>query len=79
MTLEEIKEKVNVSLAEEFEIEESLLTPDANIKTTLKLDSLSIIDLIAIIEDTFSIKTEVAEIKQIATLGDLYGYIQSKL
>lgn len=79
MTLEEIKDKVNASLAEEFEIEDSLLTPDANIKTTLKLDSLSIIDLIAIVEDTFSIKTDVAEIKQVATLGDLYNYIQSKM
>lgn len=79
MTLEEIKDKVNTSLAEEFEIEDSLLTPDANIKTTLKLDSLSIIDLIAIVEDTFSIKTDVAEIKKVATLGDLYSYIQSKM
>lgn len=79
MTLEEIKDKVNTSLAEEFEIEDSLLTPDANIKTTLKLDSLSIIDLIAIVEDTFSIKTDVAEIKKVATLGDLYNYIQSKM
>ncbi|MCQ2058912.1 MAG: phosphopantetheine-binding protein [Bacteroidaceae bacterium] len=79
MTIEEISEKVNTSLAEEFEIEQSLLTPDANIKTTLKLDSLSIIDLVAIVEDTFSIKTDAQEIKKIATLGDLYSYIQSKL
>ena len=41
MTRESIIEQVNAILAEEFEIDQDLFTPDANVKETLSLDSLS--------------------------------------
>ena len=46
MTREEIIEQVNSMLAEEFEVEESEFTPDANLKETLQLDSINLVDLI---------------------------------
>ena len=46
MTREEIIEKVNSLLAEEFEVEESEFAPDANLKETLSLDSINLVDLI---------------------------------
>ena len=45
MTRNEIIEQVNELLAGEFEVEVSDITPDANIKETLSLDSLSLVDL----------------------------------
>ena len=41
MTRESIIEQVNAILAEEFEIDQDLFTPNANVKETLSLDSLS--------------------------------------
>ncbi|MBQ5524804.1 MAG: acyl carrier protein, partial [Paludibacteraceae bacterium] len=49
-------EKVNNILSEEFEVEVSEMTPDANIKQTLQLDSLSIVDMVALIENEFQVK-----------------------
>ena len=40
MTREEIIAEINAELAEEFEIDESAITPDAPIYQTLELDSL---------------------------------------
>ena len=40
MTKQEITEKVNALLVEEFEIAEELLTPEASLKEDLEIDSL---------------------------------------
>lgn len=77
MTREEIIALVNSTLAEEFEVEESTLTPDANIKETLELDSLSLVDLVAVIEHTFKVKIPTAELPTVKTFTQLYDYIES--
>ncbi len=79
MTKAEITSKVNALLAEEFEVEESVITPDANIKKTLELDSLSLVDLVALIDNEFGIKTNGAEISKVGTFGELYDFIESKI
>ena len=79
MTREEIVEKVNALLAEEFEVDEANFAPDANIKIkeTLSLDSLSLVDLVAVIQQTYKIKIPVSELKTIQTFDNLYDYILS--
>lgn len=79
MTRENIIDKVNALLAEEFEIESTLFTPDANVKDTLSLDSLSLVDLVAIIQHTYKIKIPVADLREIKTFNNLYDYIESHL
>ncbi len=79
MTREEIIEQVNSLLAEEFEVESSAFEPEANVKETLSLDSLSLVDLVAIIQHTYKVKIPVADLKQIQTFNDLYNYIESHL
>lgn len=79
MTRNEIIEKVNSLLSEEFEVDSTLFNPDANIRETLSLDSLSLVDLVAIIQQTYKIKIHVAELKNIHTFTDLYDYIESHL
>ena len=53
MTREDIVEKVNALLAEEFEVDAEEFVPDANVRDTLSLDSLSLVDLVAIIQQTY--------------------------
>ena len=79
MTRNEIVEKVNALLAEEFEVDAADFATDANIKETLSLDSLSLVDLVAIIQQTYKIKIPVAELKTIQTFDNLYDYIESHL
>ncbi len=75
-TREEIIAQVNSLLAEEFEVEESEFTPDANLKETLQLDSINLVDLIALVQVTYKITIPVNELKQIQTFNNLYDYIE---
>lgn len=77
MTREEIISRINPRIAEEFELEESVITPDAVIYDTLDLDSISLIDLVGIVQALFRIKLEKNELEQIKTFNDLYDYIES--
>lgn len=71
----ELIEKVNTLLSEEFEVETDVMTEDANIKQSLQLDSLSIVDMVALIENEFGVKIKPAEVSQLTTFGKLYDYI----
>lgn len=79
MTREDIIAKINSVLAEEFEVEESVITPDAIIKDALALDSLSLVDLVALIQYTYKIKIPAEDLPKIKTFNDLYDYIESHL
>lgn len=76
MTRNEIIEKVNALLAEEFEVNTEAFTPDANVKDTLSLDSLSLVDLVALIQQNYRVRIPVADLRQIQTFSDLYNYIE---
>ncbi|MBP5196748.1 MAG: acyl carrier protein [Bacteroidaceae bacterium] len=77
MTREDIIAKVQSTLAEEFEVEESVITDDAVIYDTLQLDSLSLVDLVAVIQYTFKVKIPVEDLPKVKTFKDLYDYIES--
>ncbi|MBO4753337.1 MAG: acyl carrier protein [Bacteroidales bacterium] len=79
MTREEIIDQVKEVLAEEFEVEQDVMTDDAVIKDTLELDSLSLVDLVAVIEHTFKVKIPAADLPTVKTFAQLYDYIESHL
>ena len=79
MTREEVIAQVNSLLAEEFEIEESEFAPEANLKETLGLDSINLVDLIALVQMTYKITIPVEDLKQIKTFNNLYDYIEQHL
>lgn len=69
------KESLNQAIAEEFEIEVSDITPDAPIKETLDLDSLSLLDLVAVVEGETGIKLSGTEAVKLVTFQALYDYL----
>ena len=77
MTREDLVKQVNSVLAEEFEVEESTFAPEANLKDTLNLDSLSLVDLVAVIQYTYKLKIPVEDLRKIDTFNDLYDYLDS--
>ncbi len=77
MTREEIIEKVADTLSEEFEVEKDVITPDAVIYDTLELDSLSLVDLVAVVQYTFKVKIPNTDLPNVKTFNDLYDYIES--
>lgn len=79
MTQIEIAEKIIPFLAEEFEIEATLIKPEANMRETLQLDSLDYIDLVVVIESNFSFKVELGDFQDLITFNDFYCYVDSKI
>ncbi|MDD7089148.1 MAG: acyl carrier protein [Bacteroidales bacterium] len=75
----ELIQKINAAMAEEFEVEESVFAPEADIKSTLELDSLSLVDLVALVESNFGIKINGADIAKIRNFGALYDLIYEKV
>ena len=79
MTREEIVKQVNSLLAEEFEVNATNFTPDANVKETLNLVSLSLVDLVALVQQTYKVKIPASDLRGIQTFNNLYDYIESHL
>ena len=74
-----IIEKIKGFLVEEFEVEASKISPDANLKETLELDSLDYIDLVVVIESNFGFKVKPEDFISIVTFQNFYDYVISRV
>ena len=79
MTREEIISTVKEFLSEEFEVEKSIIEPQANLKETLDLDSLDYVDLVVVIEENFGFKVTGEDFVGVATFDDFYSLVEKKL
>ncbi len=79
MTMQEIIERTNSFLVEEFEAEVSLIKPDASLKEVLDLDSLDYIDLVVALESSFHFKVQPGDFSPLVTFQDFYNYIQDQI
>lgn len=76
---EQIVEKINDFLIDEFEVEAEDISPEANLKETLELDSLDFVDLVVAIESNFGVKLVGEDFINVTTLQDFYNLIENKL
>ncbi len=79
MTRNDIIAQVNDLLANEFEVSTDVMTPEANIKETLELDSLSLVDMVALVQVNYKVNIPAADLPKIKTFNDLYDYIESHI
>lgn len=79
MNKEEIIERINSFLVEEFEVDGDEIEPNANLKDTLGLDSLDYVDLVVSIESNFGVKLVEADFVGIASFQNFYDLIETKL
>ena len=69
-----IKKMVSI-LASEFEVEEEAITPEADIKETMHLDSLSLVDMVGLVEEEFGVEIKTSDLPTIKVFADLYDYV----
>ena len=79
MTKQEIIDKLNHLLVEEFEMAKELLTPEANLKNDLEIDSLDLVDIVVLIDSEFGFKPTAEDLKSVKTLQDFYDYIAAHI
>ena len=75
MDREEIIKNINKLLIEEFELEESSITPAARLKDDLGLESLDFVDIAVLVKREYGITLKGNEVTSIRSMGDLYDYI----
>jgi acyl carrier protein len=75
----EIIEITNAFLVEEFEVDAAKISPEANLKETLELDSLDYIDLVVVIESNFGFKVKPEDFVNITSFQDFYDYVVSRV
>lgn len=79
MNNNEIIEKIRQFMIDEFEVEEEKITPEANLKDTLGLDSLDYIDLVVVIESNFKFKVKPEDFSGIITYQNFCDYVISRV
>ena len=73
MTFDKIKELI----VDQLDVEEDMVTMDANIQDDVGADSLDIVDLVMSVEDAFEVKIEDEDVENIKTVGDIVNYIDN--
>jgi acyl carrier protein len=79
MKKEEIISKINAILADEFEVDESIIEVNKPLMETLDLDSLDLVDLVVLIENNFAYKMKAEDFAGMVTFSDFYEFILSKI
>ncbi|WP_298474498.1 acyl carrier protein [uncultured Maribacter sp.] len=79
MNKEVIIEKINDFLIDEFEVEQDDISPEANLKDTLELDSLDFVDLVVAVESNFGVKLVGEDFINVTTLQHFYNLIEQKI
>ncbi|WP_290799199.1 acyl carrier protein [Flavihumibacter sp. UBA7668] len=79
MTIEQIIEKINYLLVEEFEVDADKISPEANLKETLELDSLDYIDMVVVLEHHFGFKVKPEDFISIESIQDFYDYTAQRI
>lgn len=79
MNIEQIVDKLNEILVEEFEVDKEIIDPSKNLKETLDLDSLDYVDLVVIIESNFGVKLVEADFAEVVSFQDFYQVIENKM
>lgn len=79
MGREEIVQKIDAFMVDEFELEAEQLQPEALLKEDLGIDSLDFVDIIVIIERNFGFKVKAEDMANVKTLESFYDYVSSNV
>jgi acyl carrier protein len=75
MDRETIVKTINNLLVQEFELDESVINPNAHLKDDLGLESLDFVDIAVIVKKEYGITLKGTEVSSIRTMDNLYDYI----
>jgi acyl carrier protein len=78
MSQEKIKEQLSSILAEEFEIDPAIITPEAPLMQTLNLDSLDLVDMVVLIDKNFGVTLTGPDFVNVVSFQDFFDLIVRK-
>lgn len=69
-------EKIKTIIVEEVGIQEELVTPQTKISADLGVDSISFINAVMAIEDSFDVVMDEDRLTKLVTVQDLVDYVE---
>ena len=70
-------EKVKELLIDELNIDEKIITPDANLVKDLGINSLELADLVLLCEDNFGVTISDNDIRRFTTISDVVAFLEA--
>lgn len=71
-------EEIKAKIAELLNVSEDSITPQSNLITDLKADSMDIATLLFEVEEQYGIEIDEEDLESLKTVGDIVLYIQNK-
>ena len=71
-------EQIKELLVEELQINESDITPEAELINDLGINSLELADLVLLCEERFDVTIDDDDIQKFTTVGDVVNYMSEK-
>ena len=71
-------EKVKEVLVEALNVDEDMITMEANLKDDLGIDSLAAVELSLELETEFDVRIEDEELAKLVTVADIVNLLESK-
>ena len=71
-------EKMIPIIAEQLNVDEAEVKPEANFKDDLGADSLDLFELVMALEEEFDVEIPSEDLQSIATVNDVMEYLKSK-
>lgn len=69
-------DKLKEILIDELQVEEELITPEAELVNDLGINSIELADLVMLCEDKFGVEIGDSEIGKFVTVGDVVTYLE---
>ena len=70
-------EKIKSILVDELQLNESDITPEAELVNDLGINSLELADLVMVCEEKFNIEIKDEDIRKFLTVGEIVEYLSS--
>lgn len=70
-------EKLKALLVDELQVDESLVTMDAELSKDLNINSIGLADLVMMCEDKFGVEISEEDSNRFQTVGDVVHYLES--
>ena len=78
-TQDEVYNKIKSVLMDEFEVEEEVISLEANLFTDLELDSLDAIDLMVTLDKELGVEIKTEEMQDIRTIEDVCKFVLTSI
>ena len=77
MEKDALYEKIKAILVDQFDVEEDIVTPDANLYEELQIDSIDAVDLLVQIKELTGVKIAPDVFREIRTIKDVLNALPS--